>query len=89
MIATAAVQEDVDVVGLSILSGAHLTLFPRVKRLLDDAGRGDILLVGGGIIPQDDVATLEAQGVARLFGPGTATADIVHYISAAVDQHLA
>jgi methylmalonyl-CoA mutase C-terminal domain/subunit len=87
MIATAAVQEDVDVVGLSILSGAHLTLFPRVKRLLDDAGRSDILLVGGGIIPQDDVATLEAQGVARLFGPGTATADIVSYISAAVDQH--
>jgi methylmalonyl-CoA mutase C-terminal domain/subunit len=87
MIATAAVQEDVDVVGLSILSGAHLTLFPRVKRLLDDAGRGDILLVGGGIIPQDDVAALEAQGVARLFGPGTATADIVNYISAAVDQH--
>ncbi|HET7039118.1 MAG TPA: cobalamin B12-binding domain-containing protein [Gemmatimonadales bacterium] len=87
MIATAAVQEDVDVVGLSILSGAHLTLFPRVKRLLDEAGRGDILLVGGGIIPQGDIAALEAQGVARLFGPGTATADIVNYISAAVDQH--
>ena len=86
MIATAAVQEDVDVVGLSILSGAHLTLFPRVKRLLDDAGRGNILLVGGGIIPQDDVATLEAQGVARLFGPGTATADIVQYITATVAQ---
>ena len=87
MIATAAVQEDVDVVGLSILSGAHLTLFPRVKRLLDQAGRSDILLVGGGIIPQDDVTALEAQGVARLFGPGTATADIVNYINSAVDQH--
>jgi methylmalonyl-CoA mutase C-terminal domain/subunit len=89
MIATAAVQEDVDVVGLSILSGAHLTLFPRVKRLLDEAGRGNILLVGGGIIPQDDVATLEAQGVARLFGPGTATADIVQYITATVAQQPA
>jgi methylmalonyl-CoA mutase C-terminal domain/subunit len=89
MIATAAVQEDVDVVGLSILSGAHLTLFPRVKRLLDDAGRGDILLVGGGIIPQDDVAALEAQGVARLFGPGTATTDIVQYITTAVAQQPA
>jgi methylmalonyl-CoA mutase C-terminal domain/subunit len=89
MIATAAVQEDVDVVGLSILSGAHLTLFPRVKRLLDQAGRGDIVLLGGGIIPQDDVAALEAQGVARLFGPGTPTAEIVEYITATVAQQPA
>jgi methylmalonyl-CoA mutase C-terminal domain/subunit len=89
MIATAAVQEDVDVVGLSILSGAHLTLFPRVKRLLDQAGRGDILLLGGGIIPQDDVAALEAQGVARLFGPGTPTAEIVEYITTTVAQQPA
>jgi methylmalonyl-CoA mutase C-terminal domain/subunit len=89
MIATAAVQEDVDVVGLSILSGAHLTLFPRVRRLLQQAGRGDILLVGGGIIPQNDVAALEAQGVARLFGPGTPTAEIVEYITTAVAQHPA
>jgi methylmalonyl-CoA mutase, C-terminal domain len=86
MIANAAVQEDVDVVGLSILSGAHLTLFPRVKALLDAAGRGDVLLVGGGIIPQEDVAALEAKGVARLFGPGTSSADIVAYITAAVGQ---
>jgi methylmalonyl-CoA mutase C-terminal domain/subunit len=89
MIATAAVQEDVDVVGLSILSGAHLTLFPRVKRLLDQAGRGEVLLVGGGIIPQDDVAALEAQGVARLFGPGTPTSEIVEYISGAVARQPA
>jgi methylmalonyl-CoA mutase C-terminal domain/subunit len=86
MIANAAVQEDVDVVGLSILSGAHMTLFPRVKGLLADAGRGDVLLIGGGIIPQEDVAALEAQGVARLFGPGTSSADIVAYITTAVAQ---
>lgn len=82
MIAQAAVQEDVDVVGLSILSGAHMTLFPRVKRLLTDAGRDDILLIGGGIIPQEDVASLEAQGIAKLFGPGTPTSEIVDYITA-------
>ena len=81
MIATAAVQEDVDVVGLSILSGAHMTLFPRVKQLLCDRGRDDILLIGGGIIPQDDIDALAAQGVARLFGPGTPIRDIVSYIN--------
>jgi methylmalonyl-CoA mutase, C-terminal domain len=80
MIATAAVQEDVDVVGLSILSGAHLTLFPRVRRLLDEAGRSDILLTGGGIIPPADIAALAEQGVGRLFGPGTSTADLVAYL---------
>ncbi|MEN9509391.1 MAG: hypothetical protein RLZZ621_1954, partial [Gemmatimonadota bacterium] len=68
MIATAAVQEDVDVVGLSILSGAHMTLFPRVRDLLVDAGREDILLTGGGIIPKEDMESLNAQGIARLFG---------------------
>jgi methylmalonyl-CoA mutase C-terminal domain/subunit len=81
MVSTAAIQEDVDVVGLSILSGAHLTLFPRVKQLLEGQGRGDILVIGGGIIPQDDIKQLEAQGVARLFGPGTSTSDIVEYIT--------
>jgi len=81
MVSTAAVQEDVDVVGLSILSGAHLTLFPRIKQLLEDQGRGDILVIGGGIIPKDDIKQLEAQGVARLFGPGTSTSDIVQYIT--------
>ncbi|MGD2135135.1 MAG: cobalamin B12-binding domain-containing protein [Gemmatimonadales bacterium] len=81
MIATAAVQEDVDVVGLSILSGAHMTLFPRVHQLLTEAGRDDILLIGGGIIPEEDVARLEAQGVAKVFGPGARTQDIVDFIT--------
>jgi len=89
MIANAAIQEDVDVVGLSILSGAHMTLFPRVKALLAAAGRGDVLLIGGGIIPREDVSALEAQGVARLFGPGTSSADIVAYITTAVAQRPA
>src|SRR3954466_7218250 len=71
MISTAAIQEDVDVIGLSILSGAHMTLFPRVKHLLKDAGRDDILVIGGGIIPVDDIAPLESRGIAKLFGPGT------------------
>jgi methylmalonyl-CoA mutase C-terminal domain/subunit len=80
MIARAAVQEDVDVVGLSILSGAHMTLIPRVRVLLQDAGRGDILVTGGGIIPPEDVKALEGQGIGRLFGPGTPTSDLVEYI---------
>jgi methylmalonyl-CoA mutase C-terminal domain/subunit len=82
MIATAAVQEDVDVVGLSILSGAHMTLFPRVRALLRDAGRDDILVTGGGIIPREDMDTLAGLGVGRLFGPGTPTQDLIDYIRA-------
>ncbi|MGH7419140.1 MAG: cobalamin-dependent protein, partial [Candidatus Rokuibacteriota bacterium] len=89
MIAQAAVQEDVDVVGLSILSGAHMTLFPRVKHLLDRAGRGDILLTGGGIISPEDMAGLEAQGVGKLFGPGTPTADLIRYIEEWAADHVA
>ena len=89
MIANAAVQEDVDVVGLSILSGAHMTLFPRVRKLLEEAGRRDVLLIGGGIIPQEDVTALQREGIARLFGPGTPSSDIVDYITAAVAQRLA
>jgi methylmalonyl-CoA mutase C-terminal domain/subunit len=88
MIATAAVQEDVDVVGLSILSGAHMTLFPRVRKLLDDAGRSDILLTGGGIIPREDMETLERGGVGRLFGPGTPTSDLIGYIESWAAEHL-
>jgi methylmalonyl-CoA mutase C-terminal domain/subunit len=82
MIATAAVQEDVDVVGLSILSGAHMTLFPRVRELLADAGRDDILVTGGGIIPKQDMEELQRRGVGRLFGPGTPTSELVDYIRA-------
>jgi methylmalonyl-CoA mutase C-terminal domain/subunit len=88
MIATAAVQEDVDVVGLSILSGAHMTLFPRVRRLLEDAERGDILVTGGGIIPAEDMAALQQQGVGRLFGPGTPTSDLIEYIESWAAEHL-
>ncbi|HOX20904.1 MAG TPA: cobalamin B12-binding domain-containing protein [Gemmatimonadales bacterium] len=88
MIAAAAVQEDVDVVGLSILSGAHMTLFPRVRQLLDAQGRKDVLLTGGGILPTDDVAALEKLGTGRLFGPGTPTSDLVEYIQAWAAEHL-
>ncbi len=80
MIATAAVQEDVDVVGLSILSGAHMTLFPRVRELLHEQGRDDILVTGGGIIPREDMDSLKEQGIGQLFGPGTKTTDLIDYI---------
>ena len=80
MIASAAVQEDVDVVGLSILSGAHMTLFPRVRDLLREAGRDDVLITGGGIIPREDMDELNRLGVGKLFGPGTPTSDLIDYI---------
>ena len=80
MIAAAAVQEDVDVVGLSILSGAHMTLFPRVQELLREQGRDDVLITGGGIIPKEDMEELQRRGVGKLFGPGTSTGDLVEYI---------
>ncbi len=88
MIVTAAVQEDVDVVGLSVLSGAHLTLFPRVVDLLRQAGRGDVLVTGGGIIPREDIQTLATRGVGRLFGPGTPTAELIDYIRSWAAEHL-
>jgi methylmalonyl-CoA mutase C-terminal domain/subunit len=88
MIATAAVQEDVDVVGLSILSGAHMTLFPRVRQLMVQSGRPDILVTGGGIIPAEDMAALRQQGIGRLFGPGTPTADLIEYIQSWAAEHL-
>jgi methylmalonyl-CoA mutase, C-terminal domain len=80
MIAESAVQEDVDVVGLSILSGAHMTMFPRVIDLLRSKGAGEMVVFGGGIIPAEDVEELERIGVARIFGPGTDTNDIVEFI---------
>ena len=79
-IVEAAVQEDVDVVALSILSGAHMTLFPEVLEKMRERGIGDRLLTGGGIIPPDDMTALAEQGVGRLFGPGTSTRDIGDYI---------
>jgi len=88
MIANAAIQEDVDVVGLSILSGAHMTLFPRVRKLLDEQGRTDILVTGGGIIPQEDMDALEKGGMGRLFGPGTPTSDLVSYIQSWAAENL-
>src|SRR5687768_7454167 len=88
MIATAAVQEDVDVVGLSILSGAHMTLFPRVRQLLDEMGRTEVLLTGGGIIPREDIEALQDRGVGRLFGPGTPTSDLIQYINGWAAEHL-
>ncbi len=80
MIVNAAVQEDVDVVALSVLSGAHMTLFPRVLALLDEEGASHVLLTGGGIIPEEDMDALKEAGVGRLFGPGTPTSQAVEYI---------
>src|SRR5215211_7688659 len=81
MIVAAAVQEDADVVGLSILSGAHMTLFPRVLQLLREQGRDeDILLTGGGILPKEDIEALQRMGVGKLFGPGTPTTELIEYI---------
>jgi methylmalonyl-CoA mutase C-terminal domain/subunit len=80
MIAAAAVQEDADVIGLSILSGAHMTLIPRVQQLVRDAGRDDVLITGGGIIPKEDMDALQAQGIGKLFGPGTPTTELIEYI---------
>jgi methylmalonyl-CoA mutase C-terminal domain/subunit len=80
-IAATALQEDVDVVALSILSGAHMTLFPRVLSLLEENGMDDVLLTGGGIIPAEDIEALQELGVGQLFGPGTTTAQAVEYIS--------
>jgi methylmalonyl-CoA mutase C-terminal domain/subunit len=83
-IVAAAVQEDVDVVGLSILSGAHMTLFPRVLELMREQGLDDVMLFGGGIIPDDDIPKLKEQGVAAIFTPGASTQDVVEYIRAHV-----
>jgi methylmalonyl-CoA mutase, C-terminal domain len=80
MIAEAALQEDVDVVGLSILSGAHLALVPRIRDLMNTSGMTDIPLLVGGIIPDDDKTALEGMGVTGIFGPGTNTDDIVTFI---------
>ena len=87
MIVSAAVQEDVDVVAMSVLSGAHMTLFPRVQELLREAGAGDILITGGGIINEEDMRALRERGIGRLFGPGTPTGEAVAYIKEWVAGH--
>ena len=81
MIVKAAVQEDVDVVALSILSGAHMSIFPKVLELMKEQGLEDVLLTGGGIIPKKDMQTLQDQGVGRLFGPGSSLTEITEYIT--------
>ena len=86
MIAETAVQEDVDVVALSILSGAHMTIFPRVQTLLKEKNADDILIIGGGIIPEEDMRQLESQGIGKLFGPGTSTDEAVEYIRECVKK---
>lgn len=88
MIATAALQEDVDAVGLSIMSGAHLTLFPLVISALRAAGAADVPVFGGGIIPREDVPALEAQGVAKVFFPGASIGEIVDWVRAHVHPRL-
>ncbi len=88
-VAEAALQEDVDAVGLSLLSGAHLTLFPKIVDALTERGRDDALVFGGGIIPDDDVPELESAGVARIFGPGAGLDEIATWLEQALDAREA
>jgi methylmalonyl-CoA mutase C-terminal domain/subunit len=89
MIVRAAVDEDVDAIGLSILSGAHMTLFPRVRELLVQEGAGEILLTGGGIISDEDMQKLSDSGIGRLFGPGTPLSEIIEYVKTEVMRRRA
>lgn len=87
MVVNAALQEDVDAIGISILSGAHNTVFPKIIKLMKEKGMNDVLLTGGGIIPEEDMKTLNAMGVGQLFPPGTTTNDIADYIKNWVKEH--
>lgn len=87
MVVEAALQEDVDAIGISILSGAHMTVFPKLIQIMKDKGLQNVLLTGGGIIPADDMQTLRDMGVGELFAPGTPTADIAQYISTFVQEN--
>lgn len=87
MVVNAALQEDVDAIGISILSGAHNTVFPRVLALMQEKGMNDVLLTGGGIIPDDDMQQLNNLGVGKLFAPGTPTSEISEYITTWVKTH--
>jgi methylmalonyl-CoA mutase C-terminal domain/subunit len=87
MVVSAALQEDVDAIGISILSGAHMTVFPKVAALMKQKGMDDVLLTGGGIIPEEDMKELNEQGVGKLFAPGTTTSEIAAYIKGWVQEH--
>ena len=87
MVVNAALEEDADAIGVSILSGAHMTVFPRIISLMKEKGMNDVLLTGGGIIPEDDMWQLNEMGVGRLFAPGTTTSDIAGYIRDWVKEH--
>lgn len=87
MVVNAALQEDVDAIGVSILSGAHKTVFPKIMHLMKEKEMNDVLLTGGGIIPEDDMNTLNQLGVGKLFAPGTNTSDIANYITEWVKEH--
>jgi methylmalonyl-CoA mutase, C-terminal domain len=87
MVVNAALQEDVDAIGISILSGAHMTVFPKVMTLMKEKGMNDVLLTGGGIIPDEDMKTLQEQGAGKLFAPGTPTTEIASYITDWVKDH--
>ncbi|TDH26076.1 cobalamin B12-binding domain-containing protein [Segetibacter sp. 3557_3] len=87
MVVQAALQEDVDAIGISILSGAHMTVFPKVIALMKDRNMNDVLLTGGGIIPEEDMKALQAMGVGKLFPPGTPTTEIAGYINDWVATH--
>ncbi|MGZ5287517.1 MAG: cobalamin B12-binding domain-containing protein [Flavisolibacter sp.] len=87
MVVQAALQEDVDAIGISILSGAHMTVFPKVLALMKAKGMDDVLLTGGGIIPDEDMQQLQQQGAGKLFAPGTPTKDIADYIREWVETH--
>ena len=87
MVVTAALQEDVDAIGISILSGAHNTVFPKVIAMMKEKGMDDVLLTGGGIIPEDDMKALNEMGVGKLFPPGTPTSEISKYITDWVKEH--
>ena len=87
MIINAAIQEDADVIALSVLSGAHMTIFKKIKSLMKDEGLDDVLLTGGGIIPEEDMTALSSQGVGKLFGPGTSINETINYITTWVNEH--
>lgn len=87
MVVNAALQEDVDAIGISILSGAHMTVFPKVIQLMKEKQMNDVLLTGGGIIPEEDMKALNDMGVGKLFAPGTATSEIADYIRSWASEH--